>query len=254
MTKQLLLMIGMVGIAMGAQTEEPAFDVTSVKKLDGRPTAFASGCTPNGYASRGFTIRTAFLFAYDLKPYQVTQLPSWFDTAFFDIEARSDNPVDREQCKRMLRRLLVDRFALRLHSTSQTMWVYALVVDKSGIKTARVAESDKGLGVDYVMNGSPMRMLGGVTPVGWTMPQLADIVRVNISITGDDTPVVDHTGLEGLYKIHLHFEALPPGAKAQTGDPTIFEALPKQMGLRLERRREPVEVFVIDRLELPSAN
>jgi uncharacterized protein (TIGR03435 family) len=62
--------------------------------------------------------------------------------------------------------------------------------------------------------------------------------------------VVDATGLTGLFDLNLDFNV--DESKSDEG-PTIFEAL-QRVGLRLETRKGPVEVVVIDHVEKPSAN
>lgn len=76
-------------------------------------------------------------------------------------------------------------------------------------------------------------------------------------------PVLDQTGLSGVYDFKLESVMPPDGAPVPTDDPTIppsvegpsiFSAVREQLGLRLEARKGPVEVFVIDRLERPTVN
>ena len=68
-------------------------------------------------------------------------------------------------------------------------------------------------------------------------------------------PVLDKTGLVG--RFDFEFKAAPPNA-APNGPladlPPVSTALEDQLGLKLERGRGSVEVLVIDRLELPTAN
>jgi uncharacterized protein (TIGR03435 family) len=69
-------------------------------------------------------------------------------------------------------------------------------------------------------------------------------------------PVVDRTGLDALYDIHLQFVDDSPGATPPPDlpNPGIFTAIQEQLGLKLEAARGPVEVLVIDHMERPSAN
>ncbi len=77
-------------------------------------------------------------------------------------------------------------------------------------------------------------------------------------LQSDERPVVDHTGLTGKYDFTIRFaRELPPGAiRDNEGDqePSIFEALREQLGLRLVPEKGPVEYLVIDNVEKPSAN
>ena len=62
-----------------------------------------------------------------------------------------------------------------------------------------------------------------------------------------ERPVVDMTGLTGRYDMRLAFK--PANAAPEDSGPTIFTALTEQLGLRLEARKGPVEVIVIDSIE-----
>jgi uncharacterized protein (TIGR03435 family) len=78
-----------------------------------------------------------------------------------------------------------------------------------------------------------------------------------------DRPVIDETGVSGMFDFHLKFSANPlitaarePGAPepSDTAGPSIFVALQQQLGLKLERAKGPVQVLVVDNLEKPSGN
>ena len=79
-----------------------------------------------------------------------------------------------------------------------------------------------------------------------------------------DRPVINRTGIQGAYDFTLAYTLdLPPGvsentvvngAPLDTSGPTVFEALRQQLGLRLEPRREPVQIMTIDHAEMPTAN
>src|SRR5262249_39306064 len=96
---------------------------------------------------------------------------------------------------------------------------------------------------------------------GMTMASLASILSEQ---TG--RPVIDRTGLSGYFALTLEFAGEPgvasplgggpvgPPATAPTPDrPSIFSAVQDQLGLKLDARREPTEVLVIDRADSPNA-
>jgi uncharacterized protein (TIGR03435 family) len=70
---------------------------------------------------------------------------------------------------------------------------------------------------------------------------------------GIERPVIDQTGLTGHYDFTLAWSNPLAGTPDST-DPSIFTAMPEQLGLKLEPRQVPVEVFVIDRAEIPDEN
>ncbi len=97
------------------------------------------------------------------------------------------------------------------------------------------------------MNGSIQQALFEKEPAsGWSMSTLAHYLS-GFAIIG--RPVVDRTGLSGIYAYSLEF------ARSEQEDrPSIFAALPDQLGIKLEASRAPVEVLVIDHIERPPEN
>jgi uncharacterized protein (TIGR03435 family) len=165
-------------------------------------------------------------------------------TRRFDVTAKAEGDKARspEEFRQMLRALLGDRFHLTLRRETRDTPVYALVTDKNGPKCHESAPDAKGI----------LRMHGGgrITASGGTMAQLASWFS---NANGVDRPVIDQTGLRGRYDFTLEWSNPLDGAQDGT-NPSIFTALREQIGLKLEARRAPVEVFVIDRTEMPSEN
>jgi uncharacterized protein (TIGR03435 family) len=89
--------------------------------------------------------------------------------------------------------------------------------------------------------------LGGAMP----MSGLAALIG---SVVG--RPVVDRTGIEGTFRVKLSFDQpATRRADAPASDlPSIFNALPEQLGLKLESSRTQVQVLVVDRIERPTPN
>ena len=75
------------------------------------------------------------------------------------------------------------------------------------------------------------------------------------SIPGVDRPVLDETGLTGSYDFQLNLAAEPGGNPATgTSGESVFTAIEEQLGLKLESRKAPIGVLVIDHVERPSEN
>jgi len=95
-----------------------------------------------------------------------------------------------------------------------------------------------------------------------TLSALANALQQRV-----DCPVIDKTGLTGLFDVKLEWS---PGAEAPVGPfgpnpnappappddsgPTIFTAVQEQLGLRLESGKAPLDVVVIESAEKPSEN
>jgi uncharacterized protein (TIGR03435 family) len=85
---------------------------------------------------------------------------------------------------------------------------------------------------------------------------LASLSNTGMSL---DKPIVDGTGLSGVFDATLRFTPDrvpngPPGASIDPDGPSIFTALEEQLGLKLEPRTGPVDILVIDRAQMPSEN
>jgi uncharacterized protein (TIGR03435 family) len=205
-----------------------------------------------GMMSLAELIRTA----YDVKPYQVSG-PDWMETQRFDIIAKLPKGASKDQAPGMLRALLADRFKMTVHREKRDHPIYALVVAEGGskLKTATGGPTEP---VHTSMTAAGQH----IEAQAITLPALADLLAPLV-----DRPVVDLTGLKGTYQLTIDIPTkevmamvakqaaaagivLPPGAAAPA-DPaggTIFQTV-QQFGLKLDPRKEPVDVIVIDHLE-----
>jgi uncharacterized protein (TIGR03435 family) len=162
---------------------------------------------------------------------------------YFEIEGRSAGPVTLDQCRLMVQALLADRFKLKIHHETKKISVYALVVAgrKPKLKEADPARPGRGA-----------RINGKETLRGWTTAYLADVLSVTTQQT-DRRSVVDRTRLKGLYEFNLEFDP-NPNPLAHHEQPDVFVAVQEQLGLKLEERKEPFDIIVVDHMEKPSAN
>ena len=199
------------------------------------------------------------MWVFDVKPYQLIGVPDWDPRVMYDasglyrIDAVASRPVTDAECKVMVQQLLKDRYKMIAHREPRETPVYALVAAKNGPK---MAKADENPGVRVVINGNPLGIAAGTPkdfkgPSGWSMDRLAGFLSISV-----DRPVINRTGLEGLYKINLSFSrqgTSPDNLRPEAG-PEVMTALPEQLGLRLESVRAPIETVVIDHIEKPDAN
>ena len=155
----------------------------------------------------------------------------------------------------MVRAMLADRFALRAHRETRDMPVYALVAatpDRRPGPALRESALDCST-PDTRSKCSTRISPRSVTATGMTMPRLALTLSAVVGRV-----VTDETGMAGTYDSDSTFAPegpLPPGAAAQPQDadaPGIFTALREQLGVRLDGRRGPVDVLVVDSVERPA--
>ena len=224
--------------------------------------------------------------AYQMKLYQVIG-PEWLasDAERFDISAKLPEKSNRSQVDQMLRSLLQDRFQLKTHTESKEFPVYALVLGKSALQLKESppdnVDADAGQ-VNVAAGGSRNGVsvnLGNGSSFGFSNNQLEARKLTMLSFADTlsrfmDRPVVDMTGLTGNYDFTLKlteedYQAmlirsavaagvnLPPQALRvldNASDESLFSAVESQ-GLKLERRKEPLPVLVVDHMEkVPTSN
>jgi uncharacterized protein (TIGR03435 family) len=163
----------------------------------------------------------------------------------FDIAAKAegDAPRSEEEFRQMLQSLLRDRFHLATHRETRDTPVYALVMDKGGPKFRESAPDANGV--------LRMARRSQITASGGTMAQLVGWFS---NLNEVDRPVVDQTGLPGRYDFMLEWSNSFAGDALDSTLPSIFTAIREQLGLKLEPRRAPLEILVIDHAEMPTSN
>jgi uncharacterized protein (TIGR03435 family) len=194
--------------------------------------------------------------AFDTRRDQIAGLPHWAQVEHYDIvakvvdmDAQQLRGLSEEQRRAMLQRLLQQRFHLQTHVERRTLSLLKLVVTKEGIKFAewqKPAEDQDGIKGSMNVNNEEMTATG---------VQMVSLVRFLSSLT--HMPVVDETGLKGAYNLHLKWQREEEEQSSGLHDqalPTIYAALPEQLGLKLDSGKGPVEVLVIDNIEQPSEN
>jgi len=230
-----------------AQTSDlPAFDAATIKPTT-LPDGSSSWHTRTGYAvMKGQSLRALTAIAYQVSKDRVTGGPKWDDTDRYDIEARSAGPAQDAELLRMLQRLLADRFRMTFHRENRTTDGYSLVPLKSGLKI----KPDTTAG-----NASSNSKRGFLDVQHIPMSKFAEMLSRFLGV-----PVIDDTGAQGLYTFKLEFAsvsppaAVPGNAPPDPGGPTLFDVVAHQLGLKLENKKMPVEVIVIDKAEKPDEN
>jgi uncharacterized protein (TIGR03435 family) len=240
-----------------------AYDVVSIRQVKGEPVSGGYGDVADGFSMRGLTLKSLIPDAYGVRGDAVSGWPKWADSMRFDIDAKMDpetagafDKLSREQQKvqrqLMLQSLLVDRFMLKVHSTTEERTAYELILAKSGLK---MKENNTGLDMD----GNPWR--DGIRPATDWMISEGKISGHGMPVSilaghlegAVDSIVADKTGLKGRYDVLLQWD---PSQKpdSDSTEPSIFAALEQQLGLRLKPTKTTVDMITIDHLEMPSAN
>ncbi len=188
---------------------------------------------------KNVTLKACLTWAYRVTDAEVAG-PPWLESERFDIVAKTESGRPRPE---MMQALLAERFKLAVHREAKELTVYSLVVAKSGPKLKKV---DPG-------EADTTSRRGHLTATRVSMPGLARFLGGPNMRLG--RPVVDRTGLEGVFDFTLDWT--PEGVKEEKPDapPAIFVALQEQLGLRLDSQKAPVEILVVDKIEKsPTAN
>jgi uncharacterized protein (TIGR03435 family) len=209
------------------------------------------------FVARDYTLKYMITAAYSAAPRTVSGGPSWVDSDHYDIVAATPGDVrpSSDDQMLMLQTLLADRFQLTFHTEQKDFPFYALTVDKSGagLKESPAATDPQTALINVVYPGDFIRLPARNA----TMTQFAAMLQRAVL----DRPVLDKTGLTGKYDFDLEWTpdnsqfggVMPPIKPDNSGKPNLFEAL-QQLGLKLESRKGPVPVIVIDHVERPSEN
>ena len=264
---------------------QPAFAVVSVTPSapspDGRMFV-DSGARPGG---QWFAQNTEFIsilrsaYTAFALPGQIVGGPDWVRTARFDINARAEGNPAADVMTEMLKRLLADRFSLKVHTEPREVDVYALVLArpdgrlgpgiKPSTKDCQAVEDARKKAASSGVPPTPSAPRPGARPecgmVSMSMNcvqrlatdgQPVSLIATVIQSTAG-RPVVDRTGLSGRWDIELNF-ACAAGLQTASDRPdapvSVFTAVQEQLGLRLEARKEKMDVLVIDSVEMPRPN
>jgi uncharacterized protein (TIGR03435 family) len=272
------LLVFPCGLRLHAQApiiEEPnytptlTFDVATIRPAQPPDANFHVTVSSPPHSSRfeatNLPIKALLQIAYGFDA-PLVGAPDWVENTFYTIQARSDDAADarlahltdnevRLEKRNAIRVLLADRLGLKTHLETRNTAIYNLVVDKGGVKMQLVPPppppadgsappppppvdiqahgSQQGL--QFVAANANMRSISGV---------LTSMV---------EAPVIDKTGLTGVYNYTLQF-GREWSERDQDSWPSIFTAVPEQLGLKLESAHESVPNLVIDHITKPTEN
>jgi uncharacterized protein (TIGR03435 family) len=243
-----MLLLFPLALALGAQTA--AFDAASIKLNRSGSGSSSIRSSTGRVTMENVSVKKVTLWSQgipDDREYALTG-PDWLATERFDIQATFPAEAQQMQVRLMMQSLLAERFKLALHHESRQLPIYVLVVAKNGPKL-RAAPGDQSR-----TSGRSGRLQATAT----TIQKLADLLA---RMTGQ--PVINETNLNGAFDFNLEWspdetEKLNgpvEGAPAAASGPSLFAALQEQLGLKLEGRKGPVDVLVVDHIErMPTEN
>jgi uncharacterized protein (TIGR03435 family) len=274
-------------LACGAQpaaNPQPEFDVATIKLVPAEPVrrqpmGMRGGpgtADPTRLTIENFPLVLMVRRAFGISHLQLAGLGDMKER--FNVTAKIPEGTTETQFRLMLQNLLTERFQIKLHHETREMPVYEMTVGKNGpaFKQHVGAIDDFGSYISgppkrnkdgfpiaapgsIVMSMSPTSgARGSFTAVGETMADFAVAMA-----DGLGRPVVDATGLKGGYDFLLTWSMDRPDIVSADRDmpgpedlaPVIMAAVDKQLGLKMEKKKGPVDVIVIDHFErMPGEN
>jgi uncharacterized protein (TIGR03435 family) len=270
-----------ISALMMAQTpaaEQPSFEVVSIKPA---PALTMPMITSGQLRSRiddalveisNISLMNLITMAYKVDQDYVSG-PGWLADQNFAVAAKLPSGSSKSQVPAMLQRMLAERFKLAIHHTEKVQQVYLLTVGPQGIKL-KESSDDGGTKVCQGRPGTYVCQSQTMAALARTLTMRAKMSSMMAQAGGPaqddsqrriDLPVIDQTGLTGLYDIDLEWiEALPGDGRGrggafptQTSAPTapdIFKAL-EQVGLKLEPSKHAFDAIVVDHIEkTPTEN
>jgi uncharacterized protein (TIGR03435 family) len=236
--------------AFGQSADPPAFDVASVKVSQpgtaGGPRRRENiQVSPGTVTMRNVSLKSSIRWAWHVAEYQVSG-PDWLDSQRHEIAGKAAGPATEEQLRLMMQALLQERFKLALHRQTKELPAYVLVAGRNGPKVHET-KTEGEASID--INQRQLSVAVQRAPVSQLVEMISNMLRA---------PVIDLTGLTGRYDITLNVAkyAAEMAARGQSiesapADPLalISMILQDEFGLKLEARKMPLELVIIDHAE-----
>jgi uncharacterized protein (TIGR03435 family) len=278
----------LVGMALGEIQAQPrstdhlSFEVAACKLNErANPRMGRLQFLPTGrFVASNLPLYFVVATAWNLPPInqssRLSGAPEWLQSESYEIEAIAEKSMiaagmpakaRADRMKLMLRSLLEDRFKLTMRNEMREMPVYAIMASRKGVRLPKAKLEEKDCaGSAFSLDGVSCHSLqGGVTR--GIHGEAVDLGDFAIWIENwTDRPVVDRTGLKGLFNIQTEGwvptqPVLPANSTtigsdgaANESDRQSLSSVLAKLGLRIESQRALVEVFVIEHIQRPTEN
>ncbi|PWT89350.1 MAG: hypothetical protein C5B56_07245 [Proteobacteria bacterium] len=268
------------GIASELALAAARFEAATIKPADPKERPFQGLLYTGGSQMRaGGTLKFMIAIAMQLPPNvaddMVVGLPKSADTERWDINAKVPStgegapntsrgrpePPPLSIGLEMLRGLLVDQFELKSHTENREVTVYALTTGSGKSKLTKADDTERSGCRPDPTAPKPAPSVGVM--LSCKNVSMADMAQNLQQFAGGyiDHPIVDATGLEGGWNFLIGWtprnalqgqQAPAPsggGAVPEASDSTgisVFEAVEKQLGLKLVKQKKSIPVIVVD--------
>jgi uncharacterized protein (TIGR03435 family) len=242
-----------------AEEADPSFDVATIKpNITGGPNMQQLTMIKRDFVVKNGSLEDLIGFAYDMQVKQIVGGPDWISKDRYDVAAVPDTEgqPSMTQARGMVKKMLAERFAMKFHNEKREMQAYVLTAGKSGQKLtpSQIQGILPGLSLSPAKSGFTLNVMNA------TMTDLTGFLQLLVL----DQPVVNQTTITGRYDMHVTFtpdlsmfKGRPLKAQVEEGTepaPDLYDAMERQLGLKLTQEKTAVDVVVIDHVDKPSAN
>jgi uncharacterized protein (TIGR03435 family) len=258
-TPGILVVVFCFGQSPGSR---PRFEVASIKTKasnEAGPADFVPRRSGDRVSMQNTQLELVVQYAYHVQqgfPVEgdLSTPESW---RWFDIDAIAAGSPTDDDIRLMLQSLLEERFKLKVHHETQQREVYTLVQGKKapGLKEWQASAKPPSIRGTVVPEGvvgnfssreDPYHIVGRKA----SMAKLASYLSLMLR-----TPVTNETELPGDFDFELSWGFPDDSRPAGPSNPSeASAALQRQLGLRLERAKRPIDVLILDHFERPSDN
>ena len=244
-----------VGLAsaggQAVQTANEGFDIASIKPSKPDARGYSIRPFPGRLSAENVTLKLLISEAYHVFDFQVSGGPKWIDSDRYDVEAKTGGDVipSGQQLRGMLRKLLEDRFALKVRQETKEMAVFAMVTVKGGSKL----QPSKDPQAQVMFRVFQRRQ---ITAANAPLEHLTETLTWLLG-----RPVVDRTGLQGSFDYKLEWS--PDEVQIRSTEAPVEiagnalpldGALQQQLGLKLVSQKDQVGLIVVESAERPIVN
>jgi uncharacterized protein (TIGR03435 family) len=235
---RLLVIVAALTVFAPLAAQKPSFEAASIKRNLSGGKRGSTQLRPGGrLVVANENLRSMIKDAYGEGRFDVVGGPAWLDTDAWDVAATAGREVRDDDVWAMVRTLLEDRFTLVARVETQEQPVYAIVR----------ANADGRLGPQLKASSTPCPPAGNLCGtqsatgrIRGTAAAIDDLARSLRRVVGRQ--VTNDTRLDGRFDFTLSWEQ---------DSESVFTAIREQLGLKLDPRRGPVRVVVVDRVERP---
>ncbi len=221
---------------------KPEFEAAEVKLNKANALERYERILPGGeVVARNIPVTEMITLAWDVPDEAIGGAPRWVQSDRFDVTAKAPGDTPDGTVRLMMRSLVEREFKIQVHMESRPRDVWVMTVGRNGVKMHQSSTLGKP---DCKRSVTPE----SAAEAHCTNATSGDLTKMlqRLAPAYVDREVVDETGLTGAWDVNLNWVGKQV---VDDGGPTMFEALDKQAGLRLDLKKRSMPFLVIDHIE-----